>query len=178
MLINKEYYFNDLYYLCDKFFRVMEDIIITIGIILAYIFISYRKYVKKQAAKQRAAQRKPNESTGKKSPFDTFEHPFGKQTNDTCSETYDATKATPYATQRKTVKTEGAPEFSHPHFSYDQDIPAEHFSYENNSTCERETIASSASEVEECKSSILDFDSDELWKGIIYSEIVKNPYNQ
>ena len=154
----------------------MEDVIIVIAIIVFYIFLMYKKFQKQQA--QQAAKRTARTATTHApSAGDLLEEVFNhKPKNEKIEEPVDSQR---YETN-SSRQSRQAETFSKDNFSYDENIQSENFSYDSNTTARRstETVKNADDEDKNENIPILSLETDELYKGFIYSEILKNPYNQ
>lgn len=166
----------------------MEDIIIVFAIIGFYIFLMYKKFQKQQ--RQQAAKRKMQPQAPQKptlgdllddilDPKPEVERRLEPEPEVAREPVYSSRPESvrPQPQQRPIYNPE--PAVPH-HFSYDENISAEGFSYDTDTSAKRgtETLMNADDENQEENTPILSFEPEELYKGFIYSEVFKNPYNQ
>ena len=164
----------------------MEDIIIVFAIIGFYIFLMYKKFQKQQ--RQQAAKRKMQPQAPA---APTLEDVLGDIFNTkpevereaapepACEPAYSQRTEQSRPQQPQRPKYNPEPAAPH-HFSYDENISAEGFSYDTDTSAQRgtEILKNTDDENQEENTPILSFEPEELYKGFIYSEVFKNPYNQ
>ncbi len=166
----------------------MKEIIIVMAIVIFYIFSMYKKFQKQQ--RQQAAKRKMQQQAPQAPTFgDLLDEVFApKQEVEHRPEPEPEVEREPvYSSRPEPVRPQQPqrprynPEPAAPrHFSYDENISAEGFSYDTDTSSKRgiETLMNAADENQEENTPILSFEPEELYKGFIYSEVFKNPYNQ
>lgn len=153
----------------------MDDILITLGIIALVLFQSYRKMKKKeqqQASRKKAPQPEtqpyaPLEEEKEDEPF-----PFGKVFSDDTPDEENEFETVVTSTAEENPKNVN-------YFTYETIDPEVGENIHTEENCSNNTVENNVQNVdnETVKNQQNIVDLEELYKGVIYSEILKRPYN-